>query len=471
MAALHPHKHIGILSPTTLFAVCLVVSVAVCMALCPAEARSQTLRSAAAASQNAREKASDAPRNLPLKTRRAIFERIWNEIDEHYYDPAFNGVNWDDVHTRYLPRVVATKNNQEFYALMSELTGELHDAHTRFSSPEQWRNFKRQQRVSPGFSVDDVDGKTVVIHVRPESSAAKAGIEPGMVLLTIDGRSVEDRIAEIEKTRAASSSDRATRLFVFGRLLGGAANSTMKVSLRRGDGTTLEASVVRQTYSAIPEVGTDVLPSGAAYIHFDGFQPRIVGQFRRALVRFRNSPGLVIDLRRNGGGDLSALLPIAGYFFDKKTVFAKDSTRSGKPLTQFAGIFRLPLELSVGRPGDQIYAGPVAILVDARSASSSEVFAAGMQDTRRAKIIGSPTCGCVLGIAKPRELKGGSALEMSEVLWFSPNGRKLEGAGVIPDEEVIPTVEDLRQKRDPVIAQAEKVLHQLIAGDRRIARR
>ncbi len=221
----------------------------------------------------------------------------------------------------------------------------------------------------------------------------------------------------------------------------------------------MEATVVRQAYSVVPDVATDVLPSGNAYIRFDAFQPPIAKQFRRALERFRNSPGIVIDLRRNGGGDLSVLLPIAGYFFDKKTLFAKDSTRSGKPLTQFAGLFRLPMELYVGKSGDQIYAGPVAILVDARSASSSEVFAAGMQDTLRARIVGSPTCGCVLGIAKPREMKGGGVLEMSEVLWFSPKGRKLEGTGVVPDDAVVPTVDDLRQKRDPVV------------DERRIARR
>ena len=178
----------------------------------------------------------------------------------------------------------------------------------------------------------------------------------------------------------------------------------------------------------------------------------------------------MIDLRRNGGGDLSVLLPIAGYFFDKKTLFAKDATRSGKPLSQYAGIFRLPLELYVGRPGDQIYSGPVVILVDARSASSSEVFAAGMQDSQRARIVGSRTCGCVLGIAKPRVMKGGGVLEMSEVLWFSPKGRKLEGEGIVPDEVVAPTAADLEQKRDPVIAEAEKTLRQMAAVERRSAR-
>jgi carboxyl-terminal processing protease len=408
---------------------------------------------------------------LPLKTRREVFEKTWKEIHDHYYDPSFNGVNWDEIHSRYLPRVEATEKDQEFYALMSEMTGELHDAHTRFSSPQQWKSYRKQEHVGAGFSVDDIDGRTVVTGVRSESSAAQAGIEPGMTLLTVDGKPIEERIAEIEKNRSASSSERATRMLVYGKILGGPPDSTIKVGLRRIDGTNLETSLVRQTYSAIPEVATDVLPSGMGYIRFDGFQPPIVKQFKKALERFRNSPGIVIDLRRNGGGDLSVLLPIAGYFFDKKTLFIKDSTRSGKPLSEFAGIFRLPLELYVGKSGDQIYSGPVAILVDSRSASSSEVFAAGMQDTRRAKIVGSPTCGCVLGIAKPRVMKDGSVLEMSEVLWFSPKGRKLEGTGVVPDEAVVPTVRDLQLKRDPVIAQADKLLRQGLVGEKRIAQR
>jgi carboxyl-terminal processing protease len=110
------------------------------------------------------------------------------------------------------------------------------------------------------------------------------------------------------------------------------------------------------------------------------------------------------------------------------------------------------------------------VLVGARSASSSEVFAAGMQDTRRAKIVGTATCGCVLGIAKPRMMKGGGVLEISEVAWFSPKGRKLEGSGVTPDQEIVPTAKDFQVKRDPAIAQAERILRQLGAGERRIAR-
>jgi carboxyl-terminal processing protease len=404
---------------------------------------------------------------LSTKTRLEIFEKTWREIHDHYYDPSFNGVNWDAIRLRYRPLVEAAGSDQRFYAVMSEMAGELHDAHTRFNSPEQWRNYKKQQGVGSGISVDEIDGQTVVVAVRHDSSAAHAGIEPGMVILSVNGQPTAERIAEIEKNKPASSSVRATRIFSYGRLLAGPPDSELRLGLERADGSRFEAVVTRQSYSSMPDVATDILPSGNGYIRFDGFQPGIVKGFRQALERFRNTPGLVIDLRRNGGGDLGVLLPIAGYFFDKRTLFAKDKTRSGKPLSQFVGIFRLPLELYVGRSGDQIYSGPLVILVGARSASSSEVFAAGMQDTHRAKIVGSQSCGCVLGIAKPREMKGGSVLEISEVLWFSPKGRKLEGTGILPDEIVAPTVSDLQRKRDPVIEAADRALRQMAGGTRR----
>jgi carboxyl-terminal processing protease len=399
-----------------------------------------------------------AKQRLTAKDRKEVFEKVWREIRDHYYDSSYNGVDWNEVRQRYAPLVNATSRDQEFYSLMSQMTSELHDAHTRFSSPEQWRNFRRQQGVTVGFTADDVDGKTVVTSVIPGTDAMHVGIEPGMVVLRVQDKPIAERIAEIESKRLPSSSERATRWFIYNRVFAGPADVPVKVALQRADGSVLEVNVRRQIYSAAPGVMTHVLPSGNVYIRFDGFQHPVTREFRDALQKFHDAPGLIVDLRRNGGGDLAVLLPIAGYFFGKKTLFAKDSTRTGKPLSSYVGLFKLPLQLYVGRPGDQIYSGPVTVLVDAHSASSSEVFAAGMQDTGRAKIIGSQSCGCVLGIAKPRVMKGGGVLEMSEVLWFSPKGRRLEGTGIIPDQVVTPTMFDLQRGRDAVLAAADKTL-------------
>lgn len=400
---------------------------------------------------------------LSPNDRRTVFHKIWKIIRDRYYDAAFHGVNWDDIYERYLPRVDATTNDQEFYSLMSEMTSELHDAHTRFSSPEQWKSFKKQQGITPGFAVDQVEGQTVVTSVLPGSTAAHAGIQPGMVVLALDGKPVEARLAEILRTPFFSSSEQATHLLLYRKLLAGPRGSTLRVRLQREDGSIFEPVVARQVYSDLPDVSTYVLPSGNVYLRFDGFQSSVTKQFKEALKKYRNSPGVIIDLRRNGGGELLALLSIAGYFFDQKTLFVKDSTRSGKPLSEFAGLWKLPLQLYVGKRGRQLYSGPLAILIDVRSASSSEVFAAGMQETHRATIIGTQSCGCVLGITKPRIMKGGSVLEISEVLWFTPQGRKLEGAGVMPDRIVNLSLFDLQRRRDAVLAEADKTLARMEA--------
>jgi len=396
--------------------------------------------------------------HLSTKARKEIFDKVWREIRDHYYDPSLNGVDWDAVRRRYLPLIEGSTSDQDFYSLMSQMTSELHDAHTRFSSPEQWKSYKKQQGVTVGFSVDDVEGKTVVTSVLPGSNAAHQGVDIGMVVRRIDGAPIAERIAEAAKKRLPSSSERATRWFIYNRVFAGPPGSSVKIDFERADGSTFEASITREVHFSPPDVEAHVLRSGNVYLRFDGFQHPVVKEFRAALERFHNAPGIILDLRKNGGGDLAVLLPLASYFFGKKTLFAKDSTRTGKPLSAYGGLFKLPLQLYVGKAGQQLYSGPMVILVDSHSASSSEVFAAGMQDTARAKIIGSQSCGCVLGIARPRVMKGGSVLEMSEVLWFTPKGRKLEGSGIVPDEVVVPTVADLQRKRDPVLMEADKSL-------------
>ena len=79
-------------------------------------------------------------RSLSPKDRQEVFEKVWKDVDEHYYDPGFGGVNWKEVHEHYLPLVRAAKDDKDFYSLLDRMTAELHDAHTRFSSPEPTRH-------------------------------------------------------------------------------------------------------------------------------------------------------------------------------------------------------------------------------------------------------------------------------------------------------------------------------------------
>src|SRR5215216_305313 len=111
---------------------------------------------------------------LTPKDRSQVFEKVWNAINDNYYDPTFKGVNWQEVHKRYLPLVEAVKTDAEFYTLINKMAGELRDAHTRILSPAVLANLQAQRRPSLGFRVEEVEGKQVITSVIADSDAARA---------------------------------------------------------------------------------------------------------------------------------------------------------------------------------------------------------------------------------------------------------------------------------------------------------
>ncbi len=406
---------------------------------------------------------SGASHSLSPKDREEVFEKVWKDIDEHYYDPEFGGVKWQDVHQRYLPLVDAAKDDKDFYSILDRMTAELHDAHTRFSSPEQWANRKKHQGVTIGFRAGYVEGKVVVLDVFPDSNAAHAGVERGMIVSALDGQPITDRLAQGAQNVLPSSTERITRLRILGNLLAGPLDAPFTASLQRADGSTLEVKLARQVLSTTPRVISQKLPSGFGYIRFDEFHPSLVKDFKAAVENLRTTPGLILDLRRNRGGVGATLEAMAAVFLDSKTLFERRMSRKQVTAFERDGHHAEEKQVFVGKGGGRIYAAPVVILVSEYSASATEVFSAGMQDSGRAKLVGSPSCGCVLGITHDRVMKGGGVLEISEILWFSPKDRKLEGEGVIPDRVARATIASLQEKHDLVLEEGEKMLKELAA--------
>jgi carboxyl-terminal processing protease len=404
---------------------------------------------------------SGTSHSLSPKDREQIFERVWKVIDDHYYDPEFGGVKWQEVHQRYLPLVRAAKDDKDFYSIVDRMTAELHDAHTRFSSPEQWENHRKHQGVSVGFRAGYVEGKVVVLDVFPESNAAHAGIVPGLIVTALDGQPISERLAEATTKVLPSSTERVTKLRILSNVFTGSIETPFAASLERANGSSLDVKYARQTLTLEPRVISTKLSSGYGYVRFDEFHPSLVKNFRTAVENLRTTPGLILDLRRNRGGVGATLEAMATLFFDGKTLFERRMSRKQVTASERDGHRTEETQVFVGKKGEQIYPGPVVILVSEYSASATEVFAAGMQDSGRAKLVGSLSCGCVLGITHDRVMKGGGVLEISEVLWFSPKDRKLEGEGVIPDVNAVQTIASLREKRDLVLEAGEKMLQEL----------
>lgn len=396
--------------------------------------------------------AASAAESLSAKDRLEVFEEVWETIQEKYYDPAFNGVNWRAVADRYLPMVSEARSDDDFYTIIKKMVGELHDAHTRFHTPRERREREQATTVSTGVLISEVEGRAVITEVEPDSQAAKAGVEPGMIVSTIDGKSVSERLREAQARVGGSSSERAIRLRLYKQLSEGEPGASVKLGLERADGSAFMAEVTRRVIADTPKVTTRRLRSGYGYIKLNLWKSPVHKEFKKALEGFKDAPGLIVDLRGNPGGEAGEVVKIAGYFFNSRVSFGQFISRSGKAINLFTD------------RDDLIYQGPIAVLVNEGSGSGSELFAGVMQENGRAIIIGRQSCGCMLGISRFKKVKGGGELAVSDLKYLSPRGQKLEGIGVLPDKAVGLTISDLQHQRDAALAEAESMLRAVKAS-------
>ncbi|HEX9930684.1 MAG TPA: S41 family peptidase [Pyrinomonadaceae bacterium] len=405
------------------------------------EAAKQPALSIAAESAN-------SSNSLPRQERIEIFEDVWKTINEQYYDPSFNGVDWQEVRKRYRPRVEAAKNDVEFYRLFEEMLALLRDSHTVLIHPKSNASNNINPPGSVGITLKEVEGKTAITEVEPDSDAERAGVKPGMILRSVNGKSVEELYAEIRSRFAGSSTEQAMKSVMHGALLyGGFLGAVRSFGVEGFDGKVFDFNVTHfgARPSETPTLTARRLSSGFGYIKFDAWKSPADERFKTELANLMDTPGLVIDLRGNGGGHTDIQLNIGSLFFPAETGLGSFKKRGGQP------------ERIITHKSDQVYKGKVVVLVDEISGSASEVFAVAMKENNRAVIIGRQTCGCVLN-SWSKQLKGGGTLRWSARIYNSPKNRILEGVGVTPDQRIPLTLTDLRQGRDAALEAAEKFL-------------
>lgn len=368
--------------------------------------------------------------------RQQTFDIVWRTVKEKHFDPTFGGVDWDKVREKYAPRAAAAQSDQELYRALQEMLGELRQSHFNIIQPESVIPEDQKEPSNGGIGLDLrlVEGAAVITRVEPESSAAKAGLRPGFVIKQIDDRVVEQIVESLAKSadRAQLKNARAARRIL--AATGGDPGAEVKLAYLDDRDQRREVTVAREKLKGAlsPKLGNfppqytefeaKRLPGDIGYIRFNVFVTPVMEKVRAAIRDFSGAGGLVFDLRGNPGGVGAMASGVAGLLTTQAVSLGTMKTRTNE--LKFA-VF----------PQSNPFTGPVAILIDGGSGSTSEIFAAGMQELGRAVVVGEPSAGACLPSYIQR-LPTGALFQFAVADFKTPKGVLIEGRGVIPDIEV-----------------------------------
>jgi carboxyl-terminal processing protease len=388
--------------------------------------------------------ASTSANALPppmLDGQHEVVDEVYELVRKYYVDPTFHGVDWDRAHDELMSTPLRSKNDT--YKGVRALLARLGDVYTRLLEPAAMEGLRKYDVSGVGLLLTaNARGELAVAsEPLPTSSAGKAGVKRGDVLVSVEGVSLEGRGA----LKAAE-------------LMQGDDGTPMRVGIRSSaSGTEGEVVLVRQFSGG---GGARVVSSletvrgrRVGYVKLADFSASSRGGVERALrdLDERGADAYVLDLRRNPGGVFEGALEIAGLFEGRSAVVARVTSRGGAE-----ELFRSRIVGDAGggdEGGDGGGVGgatvrdaagkyengavvplsaPVAVVVDGGSASSSEVLGGGLRDNCRAVIAGSGRSygkGLIQGVFG---LTDGGGVVVTVASYRTPSGAEIQGQGLVP---------------------------------------
>ncbi|MFN2397041.1 MAG: S41 family peptidase [Gemmatimonadaceae bacterium] len=384
-----------------------------------------------------------------LQRARTMLKRIQKDLHGFYYDSTFRGIDIDKQFREADSALTTAPSNNHMWAIIAQVLENLKDSHTTFYPPN------RVASIDYGFGMEVIGDSVYVARVKKDSDADKKGLKVGDVVLMLDAFKVDRKgFGTLMYVYHALSPRPGMRLVV--RSPEGQQREIIAMAkIKDGDRiidytnpSTITRLIQREEAAdRAPrhfwrEIGDTVMiwrmPS-----FFFGDRHNIDEMMDLA----RKHKALILDLRNNGGGAVVTEQYLVSKFFDRKVMIA--TTRERKKTDT---LFTEPRDKNPFR-------GLLVVLVNSGSASASEITARVLQLEGRAIVVGDRTAGAVMTSIGYGDIVGfdrvavyGLSVTVSDVIMA--DGNRLEEAGVIPDEIVLPTGADIAAKRDPAMARA-----------------
>jgi len=324
----------------------------------------------------------------------SILKEAWRTIDENYVDRQ------------------AVEPKKLEYGAVSGMVDTLGDTgHSRFMTPEMVkaeRNFTQGWFEGIGAEVQEKDGQIVIVSPIDGSPAQKAGLNPGDVILKVNGNDVT----------GLPLSD------VVSQILGPAGTQVTLTVLHPENGKAEDVTLTRekiqiQNISWSPIPGTDL-----ADIRLAAFSNNVSDDLKIALqeIKEQGLKGAVIDLRNNPGGLLNESVQTASQFLSSGTVLQVRDAEGN--------VEDIPV-----KRGGVATDFPIVVLINQGTASAAEIVSGALQDAGRAKLVGEKTFGTGT-VLNQFSLSDGSALLLATQEWLTPKGRVIWHEGIDPDVTV-----------------------------------
>lgn len=366
--------------------------------------------------------AAEPPRSVVLID---DFDEMWRTLNERYCYFGEKRTDWARVRDMYRPQALAATSADALALILVRVCAELYDPHTHLADAPGG---------TPRFPLFDIlaerrGADICIAEIKDGSAAADAGLRLGECVVEIDGTPMAHAVAA-RMPMCLTGSDPAADWYAVNSAVAGRRGLARSIVVRGADGQNRTLRLPPKQQADLPNVETRALDGGFGYVRIRSFADNaVVDAFDAALAALRETRGLVIDVRDNGGGDTAIARPIMGRFIAERAPYAFMCRRAGRGLSARWTEY-------VDPRGPFTYAAPVVVLINHWSASMAEGFPMGMRDIRRARIVGARMLGLGAAVFPLRLDLTGIDLQYSAEPVYDTNGAPR--AQLRPDVETVP---------------------------------